>query len=670
MRVRTAAPRTSTSFARDTTSLLRYADVRGVHVPRCTAATVENARRILRNDFELIGEAYRLDEGFSWRVNPSHDKEWQIAQHKHYWAVDLLHAWRATADAAYLKKWIALTSSWLDEMGTGFITASDAQVEAKRVEHWVYAYALLRAHPVANVPAALLARFLDRLADETRYIATHLKPARNHRTFQLFAVCLSAITFAQYHADGELARFGVEQLTANLLTDILSDGVQVEQSTHYHQLVLETAVSFLELTRANGIAVDRALDRRVAAALRFALHVQWPDGHLPLLNDSDDGVQTELLRRGAALFGDQELLWGGTLGREGMPPRDRSVLFADSGYFVLRDGWGHDAATLARRQHVTYDCGRLGEGSHSHYDIFNFTFYANGAPLVVDPGRYTYSSEIRDGVDWRHWFKSTAAHNTITIDALDQTRYLSRTKHGPDAQVRDREYLLGVRTDWVRAAIDSHEYAPRHERFFLYMAREYLWIVDRVDPADAQPHEAVLRFHLSDALRPSAALRSGPRGAELQARDLIIAVHTDRPALSAIEPGWVSTRYGIKRAAPVMAVAQFSDTPMTFCSVVSACSGSGLPRVLWTSEAQMLRADIDGIAGSYHDTHVTALTAALPTCQVPGLTCCARHVSFRRDAHGRVVYVVASGAACVDVEGVPLDIGESGAVEWSRETRS
>lgn len=644
-------------------------ELRGVHVPRCTEAALENARRVLRNEFELIGETYRLPARFSWRTNPSQDKEWQIAHHKHYWAVDLLHAFRTLGSRPFLQKWSELISSWLDEMGTGFITQSDAQVEAKRVEHWVYAYALLGQEGIAALPAALLRRFLQRLSDEARYIAGHLKPTRNHRTFQLFAICLSSIAFPEFDRGGELLRFGVDELTSNLLTDILPDGVHVELSTHYHQLVLETAVSFLELSRANRIQVSRELEERVARALTFSMHVQWPDGHLPLVNDSDDGCQAELLRRGARLFGDEELLWGATLGERGEPPARPSRFFDESGYFVLSDGWGCDAKGQAARQHVLYDCGRLGDGSHSHYDIFNFCYYAGGRPLVVDPGRYTYDSQPRDGIDWRHFFKSTAAHNTVTIDGLDQTRYLSRTKHGPDATVRDREFLLGERSDFVRARVVSAEYAPVHERFFLYAGREYLWIVDRIDPVDGREHEAVVRYHLSDLLADSLSLSEHACGAELTCEGLLLTVNAGAPVRSSVEAGWISTSYGTKRPSPVLAVAQRGGSPMFFSSVVATGRAGSMPRVTSIRHDGFVVTDLHGAteSGPYHDSVLTTYADDLPDCELPGLRCRARDLAVRRDQAGRIAYLVASGAEYVEVEGVRPRIGRSGTVEWQRE---
>lgn len=643
-------------------------ELRGVHVPPCTPEALASADRVLEGVFELIGERYHLPPGFSWGTSPSRDKEWLIALHKHGWAVELLHAWRASGDARYLERWRALTTSWLDTMGTGFITQSDAQVEAKRVEHWVYAYALLRDGGAA-LPAELLRRYLARLGDEARYIAGHLKPTRNHRTFQLFAICLAALGFPELDPGGALARLGVEGLTANLLTDLLPDGVQVELSTHYHQLVVETAVAFLELTRANGVAVDPALEERVARALAFCMHAQWPDGHLPLVNDSDDGDQRDVLARGARLLGDEALRFGATLGAEGTPPARPGRLFEEAGYLVLRDGWGRDRESQAACQHVLYDCGRLGDGSHSHYDVFSFTYFAGGAPLVVDPGRYTYDSAPRDGVDWRHAFKSTRAHNTVTVDGLDQTRYLSRTKHGPDAAVTDRAVVLGHRSDWVRARVVSQEYAPVHERLLLFLDRAYLILVDRVDPVDGLEHEAVVRFHLAERLADGLALRPGAGGAELTAPGLLLHVAADVAAQASVEEGWVSTRYGVKRPAPVLAVAARAARPVVFRSVVAPRRAGRGPQVETERRGDLALTHVRGESarGAYQDTVVTALADPLPTCELPGLRCRARDLAVRRDAAGRITYLVAAGAEQVEVDGVPLPAGAAGAVEWSRE---
>src|SRR3954451_2561421 len=135
-------------------------------LPPLGEANLENARRVLDGRFRLIGEEYRMADGFSWAVNPSRAKEWEIAWHKHYFLADLVYAYTVTGAAAYLRRFGGPLGSWLDEMGSGFITLSDAQVEAKRLESWITALTLLRDAPRPDVvDAALLERWVARMGE-------------------------------------------------------------------------------------------------------------------------------------------------------------------------------------------------------------------------------------------------------------------------------------------------------------------------------------------------------------------------------------------------------------------------------------------------------------------------------------------------------------------------
>ena len=108
------------------------------------------------------------------------------------------------------------------------------------------------------------------------------------------------------------------------------------------------------------------------------------------------------------------------------PGGEPDASFPDGGYFTQRSGW-------ERRRFLIFDCGPLGDGGHGHYDLLSFEACAGGRPLVVDPGRYTYA----DGEpNLRHWFKGTAAHNTVCVDGLDQTPYARKAPNGPTAQPR------------------------------------------------------------------------------------------------------------------------------------------------------------------------------------------------------------------------------------------
>ena len=528
--------------------------------PVATAAMLDDAARVLAGRWLLVGEEYDLGPDPDWRLNPSGDKEWQIAQHKHYFGRNLLHGLLATGDPAYLTAWARLLRSWLATMGTGFVVLSDAQVEALRLRSWVESLLLLRqAHTRglldgvagAAVDDDLLRAWVDRTGSEAHYVATHLKPVRNHRTFQLHSVFLVGVCVPQAPGAADLVADAVRLLTDNLLREIHPDGVHVEMATHYHQLVAETALDVAVLARRNGIALDPALLDRIHAMTHWSAWLTWPDGRIPLLGDSDDGDHRALLLGAGDLFDDPELTWAGSLGAAGRPPALPSRDFPSAGYTVLTDGPGDGPQGFARRTHVLVDTALLGEGAHAHYDALSLTLHAGGRPALVDPGRYTYSGDLdADGTDWRHTFKTTRAHSTVTVDGRDQTRYLSRNKHGPDAEVVGRAVHVGRDGDWVVAAVRSHEYTPVHTRAVVFVRRGYLLVVDRVVSPDGDAHTAELTWRLPADVAPRLTdLDHGT--VAVQGVPAPMLVHTPGAAVR-VDRGWVSVLYGVKHPAPVL----------------------------------------------------------------------------------------------------------------------
>lgn len=676
----------------DADLLARFRTDRGVVCPPLPAPTTEqlrNADAVLEGLFEIVGECYRLGARFSWKLNPSRDKEWQIAHHKFYFAVDLAHAWRKTADPAYIARWTALIASWLDEMGTGFIAASDAQVEAKRIEHWVLSFFLLQAHDWwAHVPAALLRRFLVRIAQEARYVSRNLRAARNHRSFQLYAMFLVGVLLPETAGSRELVDVAREKLTENLLADFGPDGVHIELSSHYHQITLETAVAFIELARLNDIALAPALIERMHRALEFSMWLMLPDGEIPLINDSDNGDHGPLLCTGSLLMSDPRLLWAGTRGAEGLRPGERSSAFETAGYFVLRDTWGRDPASFRAAQHVFFDCGRLGEGSHSHYDLFSFTYFADGEQVVVDPGRYTYSADPgEDGIDWRREFKSTRYHNTVTIDGLDQTRYLSKSKnpppgverydrarhaakHGPDVELIDRRHFLGDASDWVRGSARSHEYAPVHTRVLIWFQRQYLVVLDDIVIEDGREHECDLRFHLASAWQGRVSFSRGAGACMAAGGDWQIRCLGAAGAQAELESGWVSKHYGVKHVAPVLSLRQRGARRVRFASVLAG-GGNGLV-ITGVSALDRdflnihgLRVDVSVDGSSHQDVFLFRPDAAAPYEDD-----CVRYggelLLYRRNSAGAMTYVCATHPEQLETRGGPhLPVSGRGPVECS-----
>jgi hypothetical protein len=181
---------------------------------------------------------------------------------------------------------------------------------------------------------------------------------------------------------------------------------------------------------------------------------------------------------------------------------------------------------------------------------------AGSKPLIIDPGRYTYSEHPPN---LRHWFKSTAAHNTVCVDGLDQVAYRrgKPKKPLPQAQLIERWSAPGF--DLLCGAAQSFCYEVVHTRRIFYIADEYWIICDSL--AGERPHRFDLRFHLS----PEAWERVDIVGNTVCSPGLVLVFsHGSRLQT---EPGWFAPLYGVKQDAPVVS-AIIEENSAEFVTVV------------------------------------------------------------------------------------------------------
>jgi Heparinase II/III-like protein/Heparinase II/III N-terminus len=488
--------------------------------------------------FEYFDTALELGTEPDWTgADLPPDDEWRIAWSKFYEGLDLAHAFAETGERAYLEAWERLVSSWLRRVPVGWDTTD---VAARRVQNWLYAWQAFTAAPSFTGLSPGLDEHLIRSIDEqAAHIRANLSPARNHRTLELYTLFLVPLALPQTDPSGELLAEAMGLLHENLLADVLPDGVHCERSTHYHLLVLRSFLGARENARRFGLRFPDGFDERLRLACDFAVHCHRPEGRIPALSDSDSGSYLDLLDLGASLLGP--------------PGRRLHADFPDGGYFFQRSGWG-DAERF-----LCFDCGPIGNTGHGHYDLLSIELSANGRPLLVDPGRFTYDEA--GSTNWRHWFKGTAAHNTVCVDGLDQVPYRLGKPKGPTAEAcfLGRTTLPGM--DVLHGGARSPCYDAVHSRRIFFLDNDYWLIEDRLRGETA--HRYDLRFHLAPqawgATEIGASTVRGP-GVELA----FVGGH--EPVL---EEGWYSPEYGVKLRAPVVSVVVEGVRDATFVTRVT-----------------------------------------------------------------------------------------------------
>ncbi|PNS36992.1 heparinase II/III-family protein [Mesotoga sp. B105.6.4] len=224
-----------------------------------------------------------------------------------------------------------------------------------------------------------------------------------------------------------------------------TDGVNVEQSVRYHKFSLEFVLLANLFLGIEAPVLEKAGD--------FVLALKKPDGSWSSIGDDDLGCvfrlhndvlngdykavlsvlavifdrpdfkmgAEELSTEAELLVKDAASKWASL---KELEPK-KSYLFKEGGFFAYRTGWNRDDS---------YFVVKFGPHNwHAHSDLFHIELSINGQNVLIDSGTYRYNNVPEQ----RRYFRSTAAHNTISINDLDQTKQWTTFRWHKPARVTE-----------------------------------------------------------------------------------------------------------------------------------------------------------------------------------------------------------------------------------------
>src|SRR6185295_18230461 len=103
-----------------------------------------------------------------------------------------------------------------------------------------------------------------------------------------------------------------------------------------------------------------------------------------------------------------------------------------------------------------------------------------GEPYLVDPGTYCYTANAR----WRNYFRSTAAHSTVTVDGLSQAIPAGPFAWQKRPRARLRRWISTDSFDLADADHDAYHRLPdpvTHRRRVFFAKPRYWVVVDELD---------------------------------------------------------------------------------------------------------------------------------------------------------------------------------------------
>jgi hypothetical protein len=362
-------------------------------------------------------------------------------------------------------------------------------------------------------------------------------------------------------------QLGLAILEREARHQILLDGGGVEQSSRYLLFIVDLyglVVSLLEHQRQT---VPPAIRYAYTCGRLFLNTLADSPEELPAVGDSDSGHALSPLLR---------LCWG-----QGRGARQQDVIqFEDSGYTVIRGGDMEQITAIL-------DHGPLGmipSYGHGHADALSMVLRWGKEEILIDPGTYTYNGDI----NWRSYFRGTRAHNTVTVDGLDQavqetafmwshpyTAKLARCEETLDGHIRLLAYhdgysRRGVGVEHWRALIF---HPPGLWLIWDYLAGEGIHTLDLHWHCSIQPvwSEKILVFSgLSQAL--SMAVEGGETTLHRGETDSIC--------------GWRSRMYGVKEPITTVRTRFYGLLPHEFVTQIWI---GRKPDEEWDEELSLLR---------------------------------------------------------------------------------
>ena len=197
--------------------------------------------------------------------------------------------------------------------------------------------------------------------------------------------------------------------------------------------------------------------------IEFYSGICFPDYSNPCFSDAklgDRSAEIQNYKEWLLIFPDCEWIrYYATEGREGTPLPYLSHGALKSGFFTFRNGWKQDATVMVVK------AGPKGEW-HCQPDNGTFELWFNGRNLFPDSGSYVYAGDS-EVMKLRNWFRSTAVHNTLTLDEKDLQTTESVTK------------LWKSEGDVQILVTENPHYAGlKHRRSVFFVDQSYFVIVD------------------------------------------------------------------------------------------------------------------------------------------------------------------------------------------------
>lgn len=463
-------------------------DIKHLAGKKVNENTLKLANNILLHRFKPHKDYPTFDYGkdINWQYRPVQDQLLTTFLHRTAFWEPLGIVYQSTGDERYAKEWIFELRDWIKKNKPGAYPddkdyAWKAFVVSFRLNHWLGYFNLFLNSP--NFTPAFLMEFLNSYYEQADYVMTHYTDVGNHRLYEALHLMYAGSSFPEMKQASGWRKSGIAVLNEEIKKQVLPDGVQFELSPSYHIGSIKIFLDALQMAQLNGAEKEftesyrNLVEKMVLAVGKYS----FPDYTYPLYGNSFLTTKSAMLKSyqswSKVFPKNKEIAYYATEGTLGTSPDYLSSSLPDAGFYAFRSGWGMNAIVMQIKAGPP-------AAFHSHPDNGNFVLWVKGRDFTPDAGSFIYANVGNQENAKRDWYRSTKAHQTLTIDdkTIENNAKLQKWETGNNVEI-----LSYVNPSYKDLS---------HQRTFLFIDKTFFVIIDRA--IGAATGKLSIRYNLKE----------------------------------------------------------------------------------------------------------------------------------------------------------------------------
>lgn len=510
---------------------------------------------------------------------------------RHQFLTKLAMQYRTTGDAYYLHLFQSALESWIDQnpylIGVNWYSNIEVNV---RLITWFLCWEILDVSKLMEEDSEFQVFVNEKWVPliylhckYSRGFPSKFSSANNHRISEGVGLFIAS-SFWKFDDSPKWNEYAKKVVEQEFLKQHSKNGINKEETSEYIQFITDFFLIAHVVAENTDNPFSSKFKDRFYLVFDYIYHMLDIEGNINHYGDGDDGRTfileedphdfnnyRSMLTSAAVIFSDgrfkarsngydlkNQILFGdkGEEVYESVESTDilrTSKLYKEEGHFLFRKE-EHGGKEICMHFDVA-PIGYLGIAAHGHADALTFSLGVDGEFFIIDTGTYTYHTDM----EWRNYFISTLAHNTICIDNKNQA-----FRGGPTMWVEHYQPKVHsiVTSDSEEKVVGSHDgykaHGVMHTREVVFdKVRDRFIIKDIVEVLDNKEHQVQIPFHLHPMVEINQEDDQTFRLSVGDARDVTLKVDSMlKPTIVSGETspilGWYSPSFYQKSACSVV----------------------------------------------------------------------------------------------------------------------